>query len=166
MKKVNLKRGSLLSLLLCLSMASLFAQRDSMTIKNINIDLDLGFGAYYQFSSFGQTNLNSAKIPDFLPRRINEPEIRNRWGLNNDLLTDNPYFHATYFFRLGTKFQFKNALFVTAAINAEQRGFSDGVFSKNTRNFYPYFNAIYKKEFGDFSFLFQGALTNFKLQVN
>jgi hypothetical protein len=162
--KIEIKGLGLFILVSLLTVSPLLSQRDTISTNLKNINFDLGFGAYYQFTSFGQTNLNTAKIPALLPRRVNEPNLRNLWGLNNDLITDNPFFHACYSFRFGTQFQFRNALFVTAAISAEQRGFSDGVFSSNTRNFYPYLNAYYTKKIKDFSLLFQlGDFWDFKL---
>jgi hypothetical protein len=161
-----MKRAFSLLFLLALCSVSLFSQNDTSgtTEKKIRYELDLGFGAYYQFSTFGNTAFNNVRIPEDLPRRSEDPAVRSQWGLSGDQVTDNPYFHGAYFFRLGTRFTFGNSLAVTGAINAEQRGFSDGVFSRNTRNFYPYFNAIYKKELGDFSILLQlGDFWDFKL---
>lgn len=126
--------------------------------------LDIGAGTYYQFSTFGNTTFNSAKISKLLPRRINDPSVRNVWNLDNDLISDNPLFHGSYFFKLGARFKFGKSLTVTGSINAEQRGFSDGVFSRRTRNFYPYFNAKYSNQLGKFSYLFQvGDFRNFKI---
>jgi len=65
---------------------------------------------------------------------------------------------------LGGRFHFGKNLSVSAAINAEQRGFSDGVSSHRTRNFYPYFNASYSNRIGKFSYLIQaGDFWDFKL---
>jgi hypothetical protein len=121
----------------------------------MNLDLDLGFGTYYQFTTFGNTEFSSVKIPDLLPRRNNDPFVRSNWNLDNDLVTDNPFFHGSYFFRLGSQFVYDSALYVTTAVNMEQRGFSDGRFSSNTLNIYPYFNARYQKKSGKFNYLLQ-----------
>lgn len=120
----------------------------------MNFDLDLGFGTYYQFTTFGNTELNSVIIPDLLPRRINDP-VRSSWGLDNDLVTDNPFFHGSYFCRLGGQFVYDSTLYITTAVNMEQRGFSAGRYNANTLNVYPYFNARYLKKRGEFSYLLQ-----------
>ena len=152
-KCLNSNMKLFLSALLFLTTMQSFAQ-DSLSRK-INFDLDLGFGVYYQFTTFGNTQFNTAKIPDLLPRRINEPQVRRNWNLDNDLVTDNPFFHGSYFFRLGGQFVYDSTLYVTTAVNMEQRGFSDGRFSLNTINVYPYFNATYLKNKGKFSYLLQ-----------
>jgi len=127
-------------------------------------EIDLGAGINYQFSTFGNTGFNSVKISPLLQRRINEPDVRANWNLFNDLVSDNPSFHGSYFFKFGVKFKIGKKLSISSSINAEQRGFSDGVFSNRTRNFYPYFNATYKNKIGRFSYLFQaGDFRNFKL---
>ncbi len=143
-----------------------FVQSDKAdsTRSIISYGLDIGAGVYYQFSTFGNTALNTVRLSDILPRRASEPEVRDIWRLDEDAVTDVPFFHGSYFFRLGGQFRIGDDLQITAAINAEQRGFSDGVFSRRTRNFYPYFNASYAKTKGKFSYLFQaGDFWNFKL---
>lgn len=130
----------LLSVLIVLSSTVVLSQQihqDTVGTK-ISYDLDLGGGTYYQFTTFGNTNFNAVRIPQSLPRRVNNPDLRNIWGLNNSSVTDNPLFHGSYYFKFGAQFKFGENLRVTASINAEQRGFSDGVFSRQTRNFYPY----------------------------
>lgn len=130
----------------------------------INYELDLGAGTYYQFTTFGNTAFNAVKTSQVLPRRNDNLDVRNAWGLNNNLVSDNPFFHGSYFFKFGAKFKIGKNLRITSSINAEQRGFSDGVFSNRTRNFYPYFNAIFSNKKGKFSYLIQvGDFWNFKL---
>lgn len=132
--------------------------------SNFSYELDLGAGLYYQFSTFGNFDLNSVTTSKLLPRRANNPGVRNTWNLNNDLVSDNPFFHGSYFFMLGAKFQIGKSLTISSSINAEQRGFSDGVFSNRTRNFYPYLNAVFTNKVGKFSYLIQaGDFRNFKL---
>ena len=153
--RLSLKFKYSLSALLFLF--SIQSEAQDSSAQNINFDFDLGFGVYYQFSTFGNTQLNSAIIPELLPRRINEPEVRRNWNLENDLVSDNPFFHGSYFFRLGGQFVYDSSLYVTAAVNMEQRGFSDGRFSLNTMNLYPYLNARYAKSRGKFSYLLQAG---------
>lgn len=132
----------ILSILLStLFLSSAYSQEsDSVLFK---YDFDLGFGTYYQATTYGKSQLHETKIPKSLPRRISEPSVRDQWGLANDRVTDNPFFHGAYCFRLGGNFVYDSSLYLTAAANFEQRGFSDGQFSKQTRNFFPYFNARY-----------------------
>ncbi|MBV6646116.1 MAG: hypothetical protein KI790_11745 [Cyclobacteriaceae bacterium] len=144
---------SLVSALLLLVGIESLAQ--SPLFKKMNFDFDLGFGTYYQFTTLGSTAFNSAVIPDLLPRRINDPMVRANWNLDSDLVTDNPFFHGSYFFRLGGQFVYDSTLHVTMAANMEQRGFSDGRFSSNTFNTYSYFNAWYLKKRGKLSYLLQ-----------
>jgi hypothetical protein len=124
-------------------------------VSKINYELDLGVGTYYQFSTFGNTAFNSVKTSQLLPRRASNPAVRDNWCLGNNFVSDNPFFHGSYFFKFGGKFAIGENLKITGSVNAEQRGFSDGVFSKQTRNFYPYFNAIYFNKKGKFSYLIQ-----------
>jgi len=132
--------------------------------SKVHYELDLGAGTYYQFTTFGNTAFNPVKTSQLLPRRGNNPDVQNIWGLGNDLVSDNPFFHGSYFFKFGAKFKIGKKLRITSSINAEQRGFSDGVFSRQTRNFYPYFNAVYSNKKGKFSYLIQvGDFWNFKL---
>ena len=146
--------SKLLFALLILCPALLLAQ-DSLFHKP-QFEFDLGLGIYYQFSSFGSSELHDAKLHSVLtPRRKNEPEVQSNWNLNNNQVTDNPLFHGAYFFELGTKVQLAKGFNVTAAFIAEQRGFSDGRFSTNTINLFPYLNASYSRTFGKFSYLFQ-----------
>ncbi len=155
-----------LTITLLLLQSLLFCQerQTNQDDKKYSYEVDIGLGTYYQFTTFGFSPLNSIKIPEQLPRRINEPDVRDTWNLNSNQVTDNPFFHGSYFFKLGARFQFGKILKVTGAINAEQRGFSDGVFSKRTRNFYPYLNAVLSDTLGKFQYLFQmGDFRNFKL---
>jgi hypothetical protein len=132
--------------------------------SKVHYELDLGAGTYYQFTTFGNTAFNPVKTSQLLPRRGNNPDVQNIWGLRNNLVSDNPFFHGSYFFKFGAKFKIGEKLRITSSINAEQRGFSDGVFSRQTRNFYPYFNAVYSNKKGKFSYLIQvGDFWNFKL---
>ena len=138
--------------------------QDSL-FSRMKVDFDLGFGTYYQFSAYQRTDLSEAKIPALLsPRRRDEPELRNQWGLNNNFVTDNPLFHGAYFFDAGARVLLAEGLEATVMLTAEQRGFSDGRFSKNTINVFPYFNIIYHRRFGDFSYSLQaGDFYNSKL---
>lgn len=132
--------------------------------SKISYDIDIGFGSYYQFSSFGSTNLNNAVFAQNIGRRIKEPNVRNTWGLNEDQLTDNPFFHGSYLMKIGGKFNYGQDFEVVGSIIGEQRGFSDGVFSDQTRNLYTYLNAIYSKSYGKFSYFIQaGDFWDFKL---
>ena len=146
-------RRSLVPLLFSLTSATAIAQDYSS--NKLNVDLDLGFGAYYQFTTLARTDFNPVIIPDLLPRRSDNMLLRSTWNLDNDLVTDNPFFHGSYFFRFGGQFSYDSTLHVTAAVNMEQRGFSDGRFSSNTLNVYPYLNVWYKKKRGKFSHMLQ-----------
>lgn len=157
---------NLLTLLFCLAIIHLHAQENNQdsSIVKLNYDLDIAAGTYYQFSTFGSTSRNEARIPELLPRRINDLELRRRWDLDDELVSDIPSFHGSYFFKLGGQFQIGENLKITSSINAEQRGFSDGVVSRRTRNFYPYFNAAFSKQKGKFSYLIQaGDFWNLRL---
>ncbi len=107
------------------------------SLSRMKVDFDLGFGTYYQFSAYQRTDRSEAKIPSSLsPRRRDEPKLRNQWGLNNNLVTDNPLFHGAYFFDAGARVLLAEGLEATVMLTAEQRGFSDGRFSKNTINLF------------------------------
>ncbi len=129
--------------------------QDSLFSK-MKVDFNVGFGAYYQFSSYQSSEFSPAKIPRLLsPRRADEPELRATWNLNNDLVTNNPLFHGAYFFDVGARVHVAKGLDATVMLTAEQRGFSDGRFSQNTINIFPYFNLRYHKELGRFSYALQ-----------
>ena len=155
--------AKIVTVLLFMISSPLFGQ-DSL-FNRMKIDFDIGFGTYYQFSSYQKTNFSEAKIPLLLsPRRKDEPELRDQWGLNNNFVTDNPLFHGAYFFDAGVQIAVAKGLQATVMITAEQRGFSDGRFSKNTINIFPYFNIIYQRRFGNFSYSLQaGDFYNSKL---
>ncbi len=147
----------LVQLGICFSVLSGFGQGMSKTDSSeadLLSGIDIGFGSYYQFTSFGNTEFSSFNSAG-LPRRPGNQTVINNWSLSNDLVTDVPFFHGTYFFRLGYQYQFDSALTVSVAANFEQRGFSDGVFSQNTLNVYPYLNVRYFKQISDFSILLQ-----------
>jgi len=151
MKKVLL----ILTIILSVSIAKgQHYENDSIGTK-IKYELDLGAGVYYQFSTFGNTAFNSVRTSLLLPRRASNPVVQDNWGLGNNFVSDNPLFHGSYFFKFGGQFMISEKLKITGSINAEQRGFSDGVFSNQTRNFYPYFNATYSNKKGKFSYLIQ-----------
>ena len=127
-------------------------------------DFDIGFGSYYQFSSFGNTNLNTASFPESIGRRIDDNEVRRNWNLDNNQITDSPLFHGSYFLKIGGSFGFGPDFNIAGTIIGEQRGFSDGIFSDRTRNIYTYLNARYSKNYGKFSYFIQaGDFWNFKL---
>jgi hypothetical protein len=120
------------------------------------MEVDVGFGTYYQFNTFGETNRNRAKLPRLLRvRRAEQPTVREAWGLGDDLVTDNPFFHGAYFADVGLRAHLAEGFEVTAILTAEQRGFSDGRFSRNTLNLFPYVNALYANRHGAFHYLFQ-----------
>jgi len=154
------------SVILCflLLVSGILAAQDTTRFAP-SYNFDYGFGVYYQFNSFGSSFNNPAKLsPQLPPRRSNFPEVQRNWGLNGDLVTDNPFFHGAYYLEAGARLQPARGLTIIGSLTAEQRGFSDGQFSKRTRNFFPYLNARYERQIGKFRYSAQvGDFTDFTL---
>jgi len=51
------------------------------TGTKVHYELDLGMGTYYQFTTFGNTAFNPVKTSQLLPRRNNNPDVQNIWGM-------------------------------------------------------------------------------------
>jgi hypothetical protein len=122
----------------------------------------VGLGLYYQFTSYGQSGLVDAKLPTSIPRRI-QPDRVTAWNLD-ERVSDNPLLHAASYVTVGGRFRLADSLFLSAALNAEQRGWSAGRFNDRTINVFPYFNINYRKRFGRFRFSTQaGDLNSLRL---
>ncbi len=140
------------------------AQTDSSNLHRFRFDLTGGF--YAQYSYLSGDKAKEIRLPSYLSqRRPQEPELANRWGLNNALATDNPLGHGASFLRFHSWYKLLDSLQLYASLEVNNGGFSWG--PNNTFNiaFLPRYFIDYRKSFrirGAEGFVFHSRIGTFE----
>ncbi len=138
-----------------------YFEADSANSNKTNSDLttkkltwEIGLGSFYQLGRTALiSDLRNDPIPILLPndpalqRRRFEPDLREKWELNEKYTTDHPLFHLPYYIDFYVNQEIADWVDLDLRAIVEHRGFSYGVGNMKNIALLPQARLNFKKNF-------------------